>query len=334
MLRKVIAVICVVSMISVSVPAAPPVTTDFNQAVSQLNADAGLLSGWINDQFKYVIPFNATAGNVIPTQLKVFGIELGVEGFATGTKLDTRALRNLPTTIVDTTKVDTFERFPFPLVLGHFKLGLPWGWDGGVRLGGIPSQTFTKGNNSINVGNSVFGLDLRKALIEEGLTHPFGLTIGANYTRAKGSITATEPYNSNLGTTVVGTSSFSSTLSATGTERVDWDTNSIGLQAILNKKILFLNPYVGASLQRHFGTVRTSIASAGTVTLTDVSNPANTGSQAYSVGGSASTIPNPWDLRALIGMEFALFFLKLGVYGEYGGNKNLGGGVGLRAQFR
>ena len=36
---------------------------------------------------------------------------------------------------------------------------------------------------------SVFGLDVRKKLIDEGVTRPFGLTLGINFTRAKGHIT-------------------------------------------------------------------------------------------------------------------------------------------------
>ena len=54
-----------------------------------------------------------------------------------------------------------------------------------------------------------------------------------------------------------------------GAERTDWTTNSVGLQAIMNKKILIINPYIGASVNHNSGTVKSSINNVGTVSLTD-----------------------------------------------------------------
>src|SRR3954465_9304952 len=103
---------------------APP-STAVDQAIAQIQADAGLISRWTSDQMSFIVPFNATSGNVVPTQVKFLGFELGVNGVATTTKLDAPALRALPTGIVNTTQIDTFNRLPMPMILGHAKIGLP-----------------------------------------------------------------------------------------------------------------------------------------------------------------------------------------------------------------
>src|SRR5689334_20551037 len=122
--RKSISLMCVVSLISSFVQAAPP--TDVPTAIAAIQADSVLISGWVSDQFKRAIPFNSTAGDVVPSQLKIFGFEAGVEGVVTGTKLDTNGFHNLGTSVVDTTQISIFDRLPVPMVLGHAKIGLPF----------------------------------------------------------------------------------------------------------------------------------------------------------------------------------------------------------------
>src|SRR5882724_2624365 len=102
-LRKVLGLGCIVGFISSSVQAAPPTTVQ--QAIDQITADSVLLSGWTSDQFKRAIPFNSTAGNVVPSQLKIFGVEVGAEAVITGTQLDIAGLRNLPTQVVNTSDI-------------------------------------------------------------------------------------------------------------------------------------------------------------------------------------------------------------------------------------
>ena len=330
--RKAFAVLCVFAMTGSSVEAAAP--ADFQAAVNQITADSILISQWTSDQLKYIVPFNSTAGNVMPGQLKVLGFELGVEGVVSSTKLDTTGLRNLGTSVVNTSTIDTFSRFPMPAIIGHAKIGLPFGLDAGVRVGGIPKKSFDKDDTHLSVKNSIFGIDLRKKVIEEGIAKPFGLTVGANFTRASGSLDTSTPYSSNAQTTINGTT-YNSTLNATGTSHSEWDTTSWGIQAVANKQILFLNPYIGASANRNFGSVTTSIGTNGTETITNASNAADTFSQSFSTLGSASARANKWDVRALFGIEFSFLpFLKMGLHGEYAGSKNLAGALGLRLQFR
>lgn len=328
--RKCLAVACIVNMMGGSAQAVVP-PADLTQAVAQVTTDSTLLSGWINDQFKNAVAFNSTAGNVVPSQLNIFGIEAGVEGVVTGSKLDVNALRNLGTTLVDTTKIDIYNRMPFPSILGHAKVGLPFGLDAGIRAGGIPSKSFDNGTTHFEISNSIFGIDVRKKVIEEGMTRPFGLTVGLNYTHAKGHITASTPYTANTSVTI-NNQVYTPTLSATGTERTDWKTDSVGLQAILNKKILILNPYLGASANHNSGTVSSSINNVGTVTLTDP--VLGTASQAVTAGGGASSSPNKWDVRGLAGLEISILpFLKLGIHGEVASRNRLGAAIGLRVHF-
>jgi hypothetical protein len=118
----------------------------------------------------------------------------------------------------------------------------------------------------------------------------------------------------------------------TASEHADWTTNSYGVQAILNKKILIFNPYVGASANYNTGNITNSITANGTAVIT---NPdGSTTTQGVNVGGSGASSANPWDLRALFGIDLTIFpFVRLGLGGEYAGSKNLAGNFGLRIQF-
>jgi hypothetical protein len=312
--------LCVFSFMTSSVQAAPP--TDINSAVAAVQADSVLISGWVSDQFKRAIPFNSTSGDVVPSQLKIFGFEAGVEGVVSGTKLDANAFHNLGTSVIDTTQISIFDRLPVPMVLGHAKIGLPFGLDAGIRIGGIPSTSSDKGSTHVDVSNSVVGLDVRKKLIDEGITRPFGLTLGVNFTRAKGHINASTPYNPNLGSNVTFTN-------AVGTGRTDWDTKSVGAQLVLNKQILFLNPYIGAAVNKNFGSINTTITNTGSASF------GGGPSQAYNSVGSASATPNSVDLRGLAGLELSFLpFMKLDIGGEIASQNQLAGSIGLRIQFR
>ena len=166
MIRRALAVACTLSILihpSLTYAAAPP--ADLTTAKAEVTADSALISQWFSDQFKSAVAFNSTAGNVVPKQLKLFGVEVGVEGVVTGTKVDVDGFHSLGTTLIDTTKITMYNRLPMPSVLGHAKIGLPWGIDAGVRIGGIPSTSSDNGTTHVNVANSIFGLDLRKALI-------------------------------------------------------------------------------------------------------------------------------------------------------------------------
>src|SRR5258708_38669320 len=100
--RKCLAVACIVNMVG-SYAEAISTFTDVNTAVAQVSADSTLLSTWINDQFKKGATFNSTAGNVVPSQIKLFGFEVGVEGVATASKVDIEGFHNLGTQLIDTT---------------------------------------------------------------------------------------------------------------------------------------------------------------------------------------------------------------------------------------
>ncbi len=331
--RPFIAVACALTMISATSFAAPSPSGDLTSVLNEITSDSVLLSGWFSNQLKNSVAFNSTTGNVVPTQVKLLGFEVGVEGMASSTKVDTPALHNLGTQVIDTNQVSSFSRFPFPNILGHAKVGLPFGLDAGIRIGGLPPRSFTSGNTTVKVKNNIFGIDLREKLIDEGMTRPFGVTLGVNYTHATGSIDSSTPYSSQSDVTVNGTT-YHSALGATGTGHSTWNTNSLGVQAIMDKQIFFITPYVGASANRNFGSVSTSLGTSGTETLTDPNNSSNQAAASFATNGVAGADPRKWDLRALAGIEFNFLpFLKLGLGAEYGGTENYGGSLGLRFQF-
>jgi hypothetical protein len=324
-IRQVLAVACAVALAQSGVTAAP-----IDEAVSQLSSDSTLLSQWMADQLKYVVPFNSTSGNVVPNQLKIFGVEVGGEIVASGTQSDTDALRALPTQVINTQTIDAQGRIPMPLALGHAKVGLPFGFDAGVRFGGIPKTHIDNGDTKSTVSNTVFGIDIRKKIIEEGALKPFGLTLAVNYTHANGSLDTTSPLEA-VGTATVDVSGTptSYTFSGTGSNHADWQTNSYGVQAILDKQILFFTPYIGASANYNTGKINTNLTTTGLVTISGFSPSQETAS------GSANADANQWDCRALLGAEFTFLpFMKLGIGGEYAGNKNMAASLGLRFQFR
>jgi len=321
-LRKSLAILCVMALLGSTAQAAPS-QSEINQFTSQLSGDSSQLSGWITQQLKYAVPFNSTSGNVVPNQLHLLGFTLGVEGVVSGTELDTNALHSLNTQVINTQSISTFSRLPFPMVLGMAKIGLPFGLDAGLRFGGIPSTNINSGSTTSSIRNTVVGLDVRKKIIEEGVGLP-GLTLGVNYTHANGSVDVTNTFSS-LTTTINGNPATISNGSAS--EHADWKTNSYGVQAILDKKILIITPYIGASANYNTGDINNSITATGTANFAD-------GSQAVTAAGSAAASANPWDLRALFGFDLTIFpFMRLGLHGEYAGDKDLAGSVGLRLQF-
>jgi len=326
-LRKNLAILSMTALLCSAAQAAPP--DAFNQFTSQLSNDSSILSGWISNQLKYVIPFNSTSGNVIPTQLKVLGFEFGVAGVVSATELDNGALHSLNTQLINTQSIDSFSRLPFPMVLGQAKIGLPFGLDAGVRFGGIPKTNINNGNTKSSIQNTVIGIDLRKKIIEEGISKPFGLTMGFNYTHANGSVDITNTFNSRNTTITSGGTTYTASLNnGTAADHADWSTDSYGIQAILDKKILIFTPYIGASANYNSGNISNSITASGTAAFTDGS------SQNVSASGSSASAANSWDLRALFGFDFTILpFTRLGLQGEYAGDKNIAGSLGLRVQF-
>jgi hypothetical protein len=319
--RQVMGVAGAISLLGQSVQAAPPTTPA--EAIAQFNSDATLLSGWLNDQFIRAVPNNMNSGNVVPSQIKLFGFEVGAEAVVSSSKIDRDGFHALPTQIIDTTQINTESKFPMPLILGHAKIGLPMGFDAGIRVGGIPKQSRNNGTTHIEAANALFGLDVRKVLIEEGVVKPFGLTVGASYTHAGGHAMETTPLNSLTGSNVT----FGS--DAATSARSDWRSKSAGLQALVNKKILFMEPYIGGAVNKNWGTMDSSIANTGSFTV-----GASPSQSLEGTGGTASRKINSWDLRGLLGIEFTFLpFMKLDLGGEFASEGNVAGSIGLRVQF-
>ncbi len=326
--RKNLAVICTLNLLAPSAYAALSTTQIEQEVTTQLASDSTLLSGWMTSNLKNVIPFNSTSGDVVPSQLKLFGFEVGAEGVVSDTKLDVNGFHALPTTLVNTQSVNMFSRLPFPMALVHAKIGLPFGFDAGIRLGGIPKTSHTDGTRTDTIKNKVFGLDLRKKIIEEGAVKPFGLTLGLNYTHADGSLDLSNTFDSL--TYNDGSGNTAQVNNGVTNEHADWKTDSVGLQAILDKQILFITPYIGAAVNHNSGNINNSITTTGTAEVNNVAT-----GDALSATGASTDKARKWDVRGLLGVEFSLLpFVKLGIGGEYGGSQNVAGNVGLRIQFR
>lgn len=313
--------------------AAAPGTDDINAALADIRNDSILISRWIGDQLHTAVPYNANTGGVVPSQLKLFGVEVGLSGVVSSTKVDEGALDALPTRIISPSTIDTMERLPFPAILAHAKVGLPWGLDAGVRLGGIPEKEYTDDDTTTKVENKLFGLDVRKAVIKEGIGMP-GVTLGLSYMHADGDVKWSSPL-SYRGQVVVGGNTFNTSSSGTGSAKSEWKTDSIGLEALLHKKLAIFTPYIGARVTHNNGTVDTAVTTAGNLTLIDPSNSSNTRTQAVNETGAAASKVQEWQTHAMVGTEITILpFMRFGLHGDFAGDGKVGAALDLRFQFR
>ena len=99
---------------------------------------------------------------------------------------------------------------------------------------------------------------------------------------------------------------------------------------IINKKILFMNPYLGVAANKNFGDIDSSIANSGTITHTGSA----TSARLDGTGGTAHETINDWDIRGMLGLEFTFLpMLKLAIGGELASQHKMAGNIGLRFQF-
>ncbi|MBI3292340.1 MAG: hypothetical protein HYZ73_05975 [Elusimicrobia bacterium] len=312
---------------------AAPTSDDFTTSTNRLSSDWKLLSQWQSDNLTESLAFHAASGVAFPADvIKLGGFELGFAGVVSSSKLDNGALLGLPTQVVRTQDLDRLNRLPIPAAVGHVKIGLPGGWDVGGKAGGF-SETLKKGDSRSKVKNTVWGIEIRKALIADGLTRPFGLALSATLDGAQGSLELTDTYNKTSPNVTMSGRQFDITPNTKTVDKADWNVKSLGGRLILSKKLPILHPYIGAAVNRNFGTVRSGITTTGDVTLKDLSDGQTATQSVGTLSGSASAEAGTTQLRLLAGTEISLLALRLGLYGEYTA-RHFAGTLGLRFQFR
>lgn len=292
-------------------------------ATTALQSDYQKIGLWFSDQFADAMAYNAASGTNMPANVaKLPGFELGVTFGVTASEIDTDALSQLGTSVIDTTQVDVYSRLPVPVGVAHVKVGLPWGMDLGGKFGSY-TLSADKEDSNFSFKNAVWGIELRKALAEDGLTRPFGLALGVSLDGNNGRITYDQPYNTP--TTYQG-----DTVTPDVTNRITSDASvrTVGAKVTVSKNLLIVTPFAGLGLNKNFGSVRSTIRSFGNVTTTG----AGGGTQAVDVSSVAEAKANDVDTRLFAGIEMNILLLKLGISAEYAG-KDVAGNIGLRFQF-
>jgi hypothetical protein len=231
--------------------------------VDDINADSHLLAKWFGEQLAGVVAFNAASAPVLPGHvLSLLGVEVGVVGGVSRSRLDVDAFRSLPLASLNNTPgtdINVPDDVLAPQVLVHMKVGLPGRFDAGFTYGGV-SFSETQDDAKTDFKNTVVGAELRRRLLGGGLTGAAlpDVNVSVAYTVATGRSSRGETLtNSPLG----GGESL--------TAQTDWDTSwrtgGVTGRVTVGKPFLFITPFVGVGYTRLFGHADATVNVVGTV---------------------------------------------------------------------
>lgn len=289
-------------------------------ADADLYIDGGTLAHWFSEQLSNASAFSAAGSLPRPGVVHdLLGVEVGLSGAVTSTPLDVDGFHGLPLTRYDGTTVDLPSRLLMPVPVFHVKVGVPGGFDVGLRFGSANSNENTNDAKS-EFKNRVVGVEVRRRLLGGGLTGVAlpDVALAVSYDRSTGKVDRTEVYNGPL--------SGGGSLNATTRWKSDWNTSALALRATASKTLLMFTPYLGVGYAKYMGDTDTSINIAGTV-----SDPAPT---AIDQTSTAKAKPRSGEAQVTGGVEIAFFPLVHLNLGGVVGQKDWGANVGLVVGFR
>jgi hypothetical protein len=270
---------------------------------ADLASDSLQIGQWFSKEVGNLLAFQASSTHFLPGDTVGFpGVEVGVAGGVSAEKLDVNGFRGLSLSELNNkgSLINMPASIPAPAGVLHAKVGLPGGWDVGVKGGGA-SFNVNSGDSKTKFKNNIFGAEIRKRLLGGGLSGAVlpDLSVSLGYDWAKGSLTRTEGYNGAL----LG----GGTLDANTTMKSDWKVGAVTARAVVSKKFLIITPFAGVGVSRLGGTTNTTVGIDGTETP----GPVNVN---QSVTGSAKN--NKTIGHALGGLELSpLPFCNIGVGG-------------------
>jgi hypothetical protein len=288
-------------------------------AWSDLATDSEQTLKWFGTEIGDLMAFQAASTHFLPGDTIGFpGAEVGIAGSVSAKKLDVDGFRGLSFDTLDNkgSQIDLPTTIAAPLGVIHAKVGLPGGWDVGLKTGSA-SLDSTDGNAKFEFDNKVFGVEIRKRVLGGGLTGVAlpDLAVSVGYDRASGDIMRTEQYN---GDVLSG-----GTLQANTTWKSEWDVAAVTARAVVSKKIIFFTPFAGLGLTRTMGETEGSV---------DVNVTGGTsGLVSTSVKGKVKT--EETISHVVVGAELSPFpFARLNVSGLFA-QEHWSASVGLRVQF-
>lgn len=285
---------------------------------SDIQSDADQIGKWFGQQVAHLTAFNAAANPQLPGDVhSLLGVEVGLSAGVTSSKLDTDAFHSLSLGQLKTSGFDLPSQVPMGMPLIHAKVGLPFSLDLGLKYGHINYNNTTNGAKS-EVKNSVFGVEIRRRLIGEGVTGAVlpDVALSVGYDQSNGNVSRTEHYATGLGG--------GETLDANTTLKSDWTTGAVTARVVASKQFLFLTPYIGGGYSRLMGDANTTMNVVGTASSSGLVN----------VSSKSKSKADDDILHALGGLQFTFIpTLKLNLGGIYSKN-DWGGTAGLVFSFR
>lgn len=286
-----------------------------------ISADGAQVTQWVGEQLSTAWSQASVGGPLVSAEVhSLLGVEVGVTGLVSSTKLDVGGFRALSFTALNNKSetIDLPDSLPLPLGFVHAKVGLPLGVDVGAKYG-YTDFSVTKEESKFSGRTTLWGVEVRKVLLGGGLSGAVMPQVSASvgYDRVTGNLTRSEPYNALLldGITI---------LNSDTEAQADYSLSAVTARVLVSKKFLFITPFAGAGYSRFFGDTHTSYSVNGQL------NPGGN----VSVASASLTHPDQGSAHGLAGLEVSPFpFLSLQA-GYLFGKDHWAGQFGLKASFR
>lgn len=282
-----------------------------------IQSDSKLFAKWFSQELAHVTAFNAFSGPQMPGEVhSLLGVELGLSAVVSSSKLDLDGYKNLPWKELQPEGFDMPADIMMAIPMVHAKVGLPFSLDLGLKYGRI-SFNNTDNDATSDVTNTVFGVEIRRRLMGEGVTGVVipDVALSLGYDQANGDATRTENYTGPVS---------GGTLIAASSVKSEWQTGAISARVVASKQFLIVTPYIGAGYSRLMGDANT------TVNITETGSSLGVGS----VSANDSAQADDDIVQFLGGIEFTFIpMVKLNLGGLYSAD-DWGATAGLRFTFR
>jgi hypothetical protein len=286
---------------------------------ADLASDSQKSAEWFSEELGELMAFQAASTHFLPGNTVGFpGGEIGIAGGISAKTLDVGRFRSFTFTELDnkSSEIDLPNKIGAPVGVLHAKVGLPGGWDLGLKAG---SASFDRSDDDakIDFSNKIVGVEVRKLLLGDGLAGAAlpDLSVSVGFDRATGDLTRTERYSGNALS--------GGTLTANTTWKSEWSVGAVSARAVASKNFLIITPFIGAGVTKLTGDTDTTV-------LVDVTG----GSSGLADAAAKGTAKAKKTLgHAILGFELSpLPFFRLNVSGLVA-KDHWAGSLGLRAEF-
>ena len=259
------------------------------------------------------------------------GFEVGLMLGTSIGNLDKDAFNDLSTDTIEPGQIDIPKTVAIPMPILHAKAGLPslpviGKTDIGIKLGTLSYEV-----NDCDFDYTVYGIQLRKEILEDGLASIGALSVNLSFNNMKGTAEISRDYKYVSQETYSGFN-YDQNVDSVSSWETEWDINSIGLMAMYSKKVAIINLFLGVGVDQNSGDIDTTLETTGTLALTEVGSSFNTLSAPILIRGTSSCDPEESIVRLTGGVEFGLTLLKIGLSGEYS-EENYAVAGNVRFQF-